>query len=130
MLQGDAAIGQVNDVDAAVRLGGFPEVAQLELSGDSDASKKLRVANNSQIRFRFSALHVSPWDLIAADHSWELKPGKRTWLIVDGAHAHMGVGGDDGWTINVHEEYQLRARPSGYCLDFSLDFLGTEDAAE
>ena len=96
----------------------------LELSGDGDeASKKLRVVKGTG--FQFSALHVSPWDLMAADHSWALKPGKKTWLIVDGAH--MGVGGDDGWTINVHEEYQLRARPSGYILDFSLDFPSSED---
>jgi len=103
-------------------------VFSLELSGEgdeeADVSKKLRVVWGTGIQF--SALHVSPWDLMAADHSWELKPGKRTWLIVDGAH--MGLGGDDGWTINVHDEYQLRARPSGYFLDFSLDFLGTEDA--
>ena len=101
--------------------GGRGKVFSLELSGDGDeASKKLRVVSGTGRQF--SALHVSPWDLMAADHSWELKPGKRTWLIVDGAH--MGVGGDDGWTINVHEEYQLRARPAGYILDFSLDFLG------
>ncbi len=101
--------------------GGRGKAFSLELSGG--ASKNLRVVCGGGLQF--SALHVSPWDLMSVDHSWELKPGKRTWLIVDGAH--MGVGGDDGWTINVHEEYQLRARPSGYMLDFSLDLLGTED---
>ncbi len=105
--------------------GGRGKVFSLELSGD-EASKKLRVVKGTGLQF--SALHVSPWDLMAADHSWALKPGKKTWLIVDGAH--MGVGGDDGWSINVHEEYQLRARPhsqTGYMLDFSLDFPSSED---
>ena len=96
------------------------DVFSLEVSGDG--GKSLRVFGERGIRF--SALHVSPWDLMAADHSWELNPGKKTWLIVDGAH--MGVGGDDGWTVNVHEEYRLR--PGRYEMNFSLDLLGREDA--
>ena len=106
--------------------GGRGNVFSLELSGNGDASKKLRIVWGTGLQF--SALHVSPWDLMAVDHSWELKPSKKTWLIVDGAH--MGVGGDDGWSVNVHDEYVLRPRPSGYSLDFSLDFLGTEDKTE
>jgi len=101
------------------------DVFSLELSGETGG--KMRVVGNRIPAFRFSALHVSPWDLMAAEHSWELKPGTGTWLIVDGAH--MGVGGDDGWTINVHEEYLLRGdRP--YFLDFSLDLFGTEGAGD
>jgi beta-galactosidase len=55
--------------------------------------------------FRFSALPVSPDDLMAAKHVWELKPREETYLSLDGFH--MGVGGDTGWTRNVHPEYLL-----------------------
>ena len=84
--------------------GGRGKVFSLELSGKP--GKDLRVFCRTGVQF--SALHVSPWDLMAADHSWELKPGKKTWLIVDGAH--MGLGGDDGWTINVHGRADAPAR--------------------
>jgi beta-galactosidase len=96
------------------------DVFSLELSGDE--GKRLRVFRDGGIRF--SALHVSPWDLMAAAHGWELKPDRKTWLILDGAH--MGVGGDDGWTVNIHEEYRLR--PGTYRMSFSLDLFGKEDA--
>ena len=59
---------------------------------------------------------------MGADHSWELKPGLKTWLILDGFH--MGVGGDDGWSVNVHDEYQLR--PNRYEWSCTLDFLQPE----
>ena len=59
---------------------------------------------------------------MAADHSWELKPGKKTWLILDGFH--MGVGGDDGWSVSVHNEYQLR--PNQYEWSCTLDFRKPE----
>jgi beta-galactosidase len=55
--------------------------------------------------FRFSALPVSPEDLTGARHRWELVPRSETFLILDGWH--MGVGGDTGWTPNVHPEYLL-----------------------
>ncbi len=96
--------------------GGRGSVFALELSGD--AGKDLRVFCENGMQF--SALHVSPWDLMAADHSWELKPGKKTWLILDGFH--MGVGGDDGWTVNVHPEYRLG--PGTYRAGYSLCFSG------
>ena len=72
--------------------------------------------------FRFSALHVSPLDLMGADHSWELKQDRKTWLILDGFH--MGVGGDDGWSVSVHNEYQLR--PNRYEWSCTLDFRKPE----
>ena len=56
--------------------------------------------------FRFSALHVSPRDLAEFRHSWELPRRSGTFLTLDGFHC--GVGGDTGWTRNIHEEYLLR----------------------
>lgn len=56
--------------------------------------------------FHFDALHFTPDDLMAADHVWKLSPRPEIILHLD--HRHMGVGGDTGWTRNVHEEYLIR----------------------
>jgi len=53
--------------------------------------------------FQFSALPVSPSDLIEADHLWELVPRRETFLILDGYH--QGLGGDTGWHRSVHPEF-------------------------
>jgi beta-galactosidase len=66
--------------------------------------------------FHFSVLHQSPADLMAAKHHWELKSRPEVFLTVDGWH--MGVGGDTGWTRNVHPEYGLR--PGTYRWGFAL----------
>jgi beta-galactosidase len=96
------------------------DVVELELTGNG--GQHLGVWADGGRPFRFSALHVSPRDLMAADHSWELKPSGKTWLILDGFH--MGVGGDDGWTVNVHEEYRLL--PGRYEWGCTLDFRKPE----
>lgn len=80
--------------------GGRTGVRHLDLKG---AARRLRV--EGEPTFQFSALPVSPDDLIAARHEWELVPRKETFLILDGFH--MGLGGDTGWTRNVHPEYLL-----------------------
>jgi len=96
------------------------DVRELDLTGENGLH--LGAFENGGKSFRFSALHVSPLDLMAADHSWELKQDKKTWLILDGFH--MGVGGDDGWSISVHNEYQLR--PNRYEWSCTLDFRKPE----
>ena len=92
------------------------DVRELDLTGEKGLH--LGVWEDGDKPFHFSALHVSPWDLMAADHSWELTPVKKTWLILEGFQ--MGVGGDDGWSINVHPEYVLR--PNKYEWSCTLDF--------
>ena len=96
------------------------DVRELDLTGENGLH--LGAFETGDKPFRFSALHVSPKDLMAADHSWELKPGKKTWLILDGFH--MGVGGDDGWSVSVHPEYVLR--PNRYTWSCTLDFRKPE----
>jgi beta-galactosidase len=59
-------------------------------------------------RFHFSALPVTDDDLMAAANSADLHARQQVTLHIDGFH--MGVGGDNGWSINVHPEYRL---PSG-----------------
>lgn len=96
------------------------DVRELDLTGKG--GQHLSAWEDGGKPFRFSALHLSPQDLMGADHSWELKPGKKTWLILDGFH--MGVGGDDGWSVSVHNEYQLR--PNRYEWSCTLDFRKPE----
>ncbi len=96
------------------------DVRELDLTGENRLH--LGAFENGGKPFRFSALHVSPKDLMAADHSWELKQSKKTWLILDGFH--MGVGGDDGWSVSVHPEYVLR--PNRYEWSCTLDFRKPE----
>jgi beta-galactosidase len=72
----------------------------------------------------FSALHFSPEDLAGVRHDWELKPKSETFLILDGWH--MGVGGDTGWTLNVHPEYMIR--PGTYRWGCILDLVENEEA--
>jgi beta-galactosidase len=81
--------------------GGRGEVRQLVLEGDGG----LRLQVKGDPLFRFSSLPVSPEDLMSARHDWELLPREETFLILDGWH--MGVGGDTGWTRNVHPEYLI-----------------------
>lgn len=76
-------------------------VRRLVVEGDSGLTLEIR----GEPRFRFSALHCSPADLTKARHHWELAPRPETFLILDGWH--MGVGGDTGWTRNVHPEYLI-----------------------
>jgi len=81
--------------------GGRGDVRRLTLTGSG--VRQLTVSGDP--RFRFSALPVSPADLATARHDWELTPRAETFLILEGWH--MGVGGDTGWTRNVHPEYLI-----------------------
>ncbi|HEY3377326.1 MAG TPA: glycoside hydrolase family 2 TIM barrel-domain containing protein [Armatimonadota bacterium] len=55
--------------------------------------------------FHFDALHYSVQDLTDARHYYELTPRPEVYLHLDARH--MGVGGDTGWTPNVHDEYLI-----------------------
>lgn len=56
--------------------------------------------------FHFDALHYTVDDLAIAKHAHELKPRSEIVVHIDGWH--MGVGGDTGWTDNVHPEYKIQ----------------------
>jgi len=75
-----------------------------------------RLSVTGEPLFRFSALPVSPDELMCARHEWELVSGERTHLILEGWQ--MGVGGDTGWTRNVHPEYLIG--PGTYCWGASF----------
>ncbi len=85
--------------------GGREDARWFELRG---GPAPVRFDSEGAPLMHFSALHHTPEDLMAVKHVWELAPRKETTVIVDGWH--MGLGGDTGWTRNVHTEFLV---PSG-----------------
>jgi beta-galactosidase len=80
--------------------GGREDVRWLALKDHSGAGLLIKGGPE----FHFDALHYTVDDLTNADHTWTLPPPRlETWVHID--HKHMGVGGDTGWTRNVHPEY-------------------------
>jgi beta-galactosidase len=69
--------------------------------------------------FHFDALHYTIQDLASAGHPHELTRLPETILHIDAAH--MGVGGDDGWTAPVHKEFLVQ--PRYYCYTLRLVLL-------
>ena len=70
--------------------------------------------------FHFSALHYTMEDLLQAGHVYELHRTSGVQLHLDGFH--MGLGGDTGWTRNVHPEYLLP--PTVYRYAFAIQAIG------
>jgi beta-galactosidase len=96
--------------------GGREDVRWVELTDAAGGGVR---AQGSPL-LHFSALHFSPEDLTGVGHDWELKPKAETFLILDGWH--MGVGGDTGWTLNVHPEYMVK--PGTYRWGCILGLMG------
>lgn len=82
--------------------GGKEDVRWLMLTDSK--GKGLRVSGFPV--FHFDALHFTIDDLAKARHYYELSPRPETYLHLDGWH--MGLGGDTGWTVNVHDEYLIK----------------------
>jgi beta-galactosidase len=101
----------------------FPFVDPCECGGHED-TRWLNVHDGSgvglrvvgQPQFHFSALHYTSEDLMQAGHVYELHRTPEVQLHIDGFH--MGLGGDTGWTNNVHPEYLLP--PGTYRYRFAL----------
>ncbi len=92
--------------------GGREDVRWLELTNAS--GRGLRVEGAPL--FHFSALHASDAALTNAAHLHELQTCPETHLHID--TLHMGVGGDTGWTPNVHPEYLIQ--PGTFRWAFTL----------
>ncbi len=75
---------------------------------------------------QFSALHYTIEDLLQSDHAYSLTRTDDIQLVVDGFH--MGLGGDTGWTPNVHPEFLLP--PAIYRWGMELQVLGASDMPE
>jgi beta-galactosidase len=70
-------------------------------------------------KLHFDALHYSISDLEMAKHLDALHPREEVILHLDGWH--MGVGGDDGWMAQVHNEFLIF--PGKYHFAFLLKSL-------
>jgi len=90
----------------------FPFVDPCECGGHEDTrwltlcdrrGRGLKITGEPALHF--SALHYTIDDLIRAGHVYELHRTDDVQLNLDGFH--MGLGGDTGWTRNVHPEYLL-----------------------
>jgi len=66
--------------------------------------------------FHFDAHRNSVEDYYKAKHTIDLIPRDRIWLNIDCTHS--GLGGDNGWTKNIHKEYQVQ--PGKYQYRFTI----------
>ncbi|OPZ83039.1 MAG: Beta-galactosidase [bacterium ADurb.Bin429] len=73
--------------------------------------------------FHFDALHYPLDALTTAQHNYELVARPEIYLHLDARH--MGLGGDTGWTRNVHPEYLIG--PGTYQYTLRLRPLGPDD---
>lgn len=103
-----------------------PYVRPCECGGREDVRwLEIRDAEGNGMRvtgsplFHFSAL---PWTLeqyLRADYQDQLGESNGVSLTLDGAHA--GLGGDTGWTRNIHPEYRI---PMGrYFYELKLQWI-------
>ena len=76
-----------------------------------------------QDKLHFDALRFTIQDLAEAKHLDALHPRDEIILHLDGWH--MGVGGDDGWWSQVHEEFKIF--PGIYRFAFKLQRLSPQD---
>lgn len=67
-------------------------------------------------RFHFSALPYATQAYARAAYCWELEEDGCNYLNLDICHA--GLGGDTGWTKNIHPEYRIG--DGVYPFDFAL----------
>jgi beta-galactosidase len=83
--------------------GGHTDTRWMELFDEEGTALRVQ----GQPEFHFSALPYTQEELIRAGHVYELERAGDTILCIDGFH--MGLGGDTGWSLNVHPEYLLPA---------------------
>jgi beta-galactosidase len=83
--------------------GGFEDVRWVKLLGESGG-----ITVSSMDRFHFDAHYNTIDDYASVRHDHELKRRPDITLHIDAAHA--GIGGDDGWSKALREEYRLPAR--------------------
>ena len=81
----------------------------------SDGTHTVQIVGSDD--FHFSALPYSMAEYRKAAYKEELpEQTTGTWLILDAAHA--GLGGDTGWTKNIHPEYRVCKGRYSYTFRF------------
>lgn len=95
--------------------GGREDVRFLEIKNGAGEG----VCVTSGENFHFSALPWSVREYADADYEDLLPESSATVLTLDGVHA--GLGGDTGWTKNIHPEYRIV--PGRYFYKFTLKWI-------
>ncbi len=95
--------------------GGREDVRFLEISDGN--GRGIRVTADRL--FHFSALPWSVEEYAKADYQEDLPKSSAVHLCLDGYHA--GLGGDTGWTKNIHPEYRITR--GIYPYRFELKFM-------
>lgn len=95
--------------------GGREDVRFLELNDGK--GNGIRVTGGAY--FHFSALPWSVDEYTQANYQDELPNSSGTFLAVDAIHA--GLGGDTGWTRNIHPEYRIL--PGRYLYRIDLEWI-------
>jgi beta-galactosidase len=80
--------------------GGHEDTRYLEFLGDDGG---LRFSGFSP--FHFSVHHCGTEDLMNARHFCDLSRRPEVFLRID--HLHAGLGGDNGWSKNIHREFRI-----------------------
>jgi len=74
------------------------------------------IAFYGQSTFHFDALNYAITDLEEAKHYYDLAPRSEVFVHID--LVHMGLGGHNGWTLNVDDEFLIK--PGTYVLKFAM----------
>lgn len=91
----------------------FPFIPPCECGGKEDVrwlelldrkGRGIRIAGEAP--FHFDVHHSSIEDIVKAAHIHELQRHPEIFLNIDCKHA--GLGGDDGWTKNLHPEFRVQ----------------------
>ena len=93
-----------------------------QLNGNRTDVRWVQLTDSSKRGIRFTADTVLQFiahdytdeDIEAAQHDHELVRRDLVELQVD--HQQMGIGGDNSWGAEVHEEYWVQAQPYRYSL--------------
>ncbi len=99
-----------------------------QLNGNRTDVRWMQLTNSNGFGIRFTADTVLQFvahdytdeDLENAAHDHEIP--HRDFIEVQLDHQQMGVGGDNAWGAEVHEEYWVKANPYHYTL--RLDLIG------
>lgn len=98
--------------------GGRDQVRYVSLS---DGIHTIMITGGSD--FHFSALPYAIGQYAKADYRDELEDSSCTYLMLDAYHA--GLGGDNGWSCNIHPEYWIGR--GIYTYRFMLKILKLKD---
>ncbi|MNJ35514.1 Beta-galactosidase [compost metagenome] len=85
-----------------VECGGKEDVRYLYVSAFDD--RKIKVTAAGHFHFDIHQHSIEEYD--NASYAEELGTSDAVYLNID--HKHAGLGGDNGWTKNIHDEYKIK----------------------